>query len=465
MLIGLGVRDVVLIERAGPGLRAGPDRADRRDRRPASRSSSTRWAWPWARAPTPAWCAAAPPRPRPPRSSRRPPTMPVWADPRGEGPRLRAGRGPGAAPHSSRADGRSRAFVNDQPASVGGAARAGRAAARGARPARDRRPAGRRAPTARCSTPSAASPPKPAACAEAWSRWRAARESAAGPERQPPAARPRKPRSSTLRLAELDRLDPREGEETALAERARAAGRRRKDPGRHRRRAATASAAARSPSGWARRCGRWSGPGSARSPGRRRRREPRLAADRRGGRGRGARARPSSPRRSRPSTPPPRAFDFEPDRLEKAEERLFALRAMARKLGVAGRRRCRPRASTLRRAAAARSRRRRGDALRRRGRRRRGPRRLSAAAAQALSRRPPRRRRPARRGGRGRAGAAASWTRRASASPSSRWPRTAPARPGADRVAVRDRHQSRRAVRRRWAPSPRAASWPASPWR
>ncbi len=30
-----------------------------------------------------------------------------------------------------------------------------------------------------------------------------------------------------------------------------------------------------------------------------------------------------------------RAFDFEPDRLEKTEERLFALRAMARKLGVA----------------------------------------------------------------------------------------------------------------------------------
>ena len=28
------------------------------------------------------------------------------------------------------------------------------------------------------------------------------------------------------------------------------------------------------------------------------------------------------------------AFDFEPDLLEKAEERLFALRAMARKLGV-----------------------------------------------------------------------------------------------------------------------------------
>jgi len=30
-----------------------------------------------------------------------------------------------------------------------------------------------------------------------------------------------------------------------------------------------------------------------------------------------------------------RGFDFEPDRLEKAEERLFALRAVARKLGVA----------------------------------------------------------------------------------------------------------------------------------
>ncbi|MFX4963474.1 hypothetical protein ABTC07_19530, partial [Acinetobacter baumannii] len=29
------------------------------------------------------------------------------------------------------------------------------------------------------------------------------------------------------------------------------------------------------------------------------------------------------------------AFDFEPDRLDKVEERLFALRAMARKLGVA----------------------------------------------------------------------------------------------------------------------------------
>ena len=35
-----------------------------------------------------------------------------------------------------------------------------------------------------------------------------------------------------------------------------------------------------------------------------------------------------------PSTPPPQAFDFEPDRLEKAEERLFDLRGLARKLGV-----------------------------------------------------------------------------------------------------------------------------------
>ena len=114
------------------------------------------------------------------------------------------------------ADGRSRAFVNDQAASVGvlrdlGAMLLevhGQHETVGMLDARTHRPlldafGGLRG--------------EAGACSAAWSTWRAAREEA---ERLRDAAA----RSAadaeelTLRLSELDRLDPREGEETALAE-------------------------------------------------------------------------------------------------------------------------------------------------------------------------------------------------------------------------------------------------------
>ena len=114
------------------------------------------------------------------------------------------------------ADGRSRAFVNDQAASVGvlkdlGALLMevhGQHETVGLLDARTHRP---------LLDVFGAVSPELAACAQAWSVWRAAREKVA--ELEDLAGRAAAEiEDLTLRLADLDRLDPRAGEETALAE-------------------------------------------------------------------------------------------------------------------------------------------------------------------------------------------------------------------------------------------------------
>ena len=211
-----------------------------------------------------------------------------------------------------------------------------------------------------------------------------------------------------------------------------------------------------------RRSGPWSGRASGadrRRRGRRPRRQP--AGRRRRGAWTAPWSRPSEAEAAIDAAA--EAFDFEPDRLEKTEERLFDLRGLARKLNVtvdelAGAARCgspsacapwRPPTRRLKAAEAA---------------ARRGARAPTCVAAQTLSRRAPRRRRarwppavmaelapaeagegPLPRRRRGPAGGARRAGRPRPRAPS-RSPPT-PARPSAT-----------------WAPSPRAASWPASPW-
>ena len=116
------------------------------------------------------------------------------------------------------ADGRSRAFVNDQATGVGvlqasSARRCWRCTA-STRPWACSTPA----PTARCSTPSAAWTAGAAAVARALARL--ARGARARSRRCAPtvARAAAETEELTLRLAELDRLDPREGEEAELAE-------------------------------------------------------------------------------------------------------------------------------------------------------------------------------------------------------------------------------------------------------
>ena len=245
--------------------------------------------------------------------------------------------------------------------------------------------------------------------------------------------------------------------------RAGAAGRRREDPGRHRRRGRSASAAsalAQPPGPVA------AGPGAgagARGRRRRGRRGPGPAPDRRGDRGGRARAvrdhrggvgdrrrrrgasisSPTGWRRSRSGCSPCAPWPAS-----------SACRSTT----------CRPRASSIA-DASARDRDRREEALAGgRGGRRRRPRRLpgrrrrrSPPPAAPPATASPRPSRPSLRP------LKLDKARfRVAVEPAGRRPRRPVGRrPG----AVRDRHQSRRAVRRRWAPSPRAASCPASRWR
>ena len=134
----------------------------------------------------------------------------------------------------------------------------------------------------------------------------------------------------SLRLAELDRLDPREGEETALAEERAVLGAAEKS-------LSDIGAAREAFEGLSNRLAQ-----AARTL--ERARERAVAA--------GARSESGAVRRLAEASAAvdrvlieaqeaeaaidaaARAFDFEPDRLEKTEERLFELRAMARKLGV-----------------------------------------------------------------------------------------------------------------------------------
>jgi DNA repair protein RecN (Recombination protein N) len=226
------------------------------------------------------------------------------------------------------ADGRSRAFVNDQATSVGvlrdlGAMlievhgqheTVGLLDARTHRPLLDAFGGLKR---------------ELEAVASAWTGWKAAREEAE-------ALRGRAERTSaeieelTLRLGELDRLDPREGEEVALAEERALLGSAEKS-------LADISAAREALGGDA-----LSSRLAQAARALERARERTLQASAEG---------PAAALITEASAALERAlveadeaasaidraagaFDFEPDRLEKAEERLFELRAMARKLGV-----------------------------------------------------------------------------------------------------------------------------------
>lgn len=227
------------------------------------------------------------------------------------------------------ADGRSRAFVNDQATSVGvlrdlGAMLLevhGQHETVGLLDARTHRPLldafGGLAGEAK-------------ACMDAWSGWRAARERAEALRAQAERAAA-DIEELTLRLGELDRLDPRPGEEAALAEERALLGAAEKTL------ADVAAAREHLGDGLASRLGQ-----AFRALERARERAAQAGV------GAGS---PSALRLAEASAAVDRtlveaqeamaaidaaagAFDFEPDRLEKAEERLFALRAMARKLNT-----------------------------------------------------------------------------------------------------------------------------------
>ncbi|MDO8295582.1 MAG: DNA repair protein RecN [Caulobacter sp.] len=170
-----------------------------------------------------------------------------------------------------------------------------------------------------------------AATAGAWSAWRAARERA-GALRDRAAHAEAEIEELTLRLAELDRLDPREGEETALAEERALLGAAEK--------ALADVDAARDALGGEGTAGRLSQ--AFRALERARERAIQAGAATEG---------PAVQRLTAAAEAVDRAvsevreaeaaidhaaqaFDLDPKRLEEAEERLFALRAMARKLSV-----------------------------------------------------------------------------------------------------------------------------------
>jgi len=226
------------------------------------------------------------------------------------------------------ADGRSRAFVNDQATSVGvlkdlGALLLevhGQHETVGLLDPRTHRPL--LDAFGQLDTGSVAS---------AWSAWRAARERAE-------ALRDAASRSAseieeiTLRLAELDRLAPREGEEAALAEERALLGAAEK--------ALTDIAAARDAMGGERTTSALAQAFRALQRAKDRAVQAGAAED-------GAalsrltaacdavdRALVEAQEAAAAIDAAADSFDVQPDRLEKAEERLFALRAMARKLGV-----------------------------------------------------------------------------------------------------------------------------------
>jgi DNA repair protein RecN (Recombination protein N) len=228
------------------------------------------------------------------------------------------------------ADGRSRAFVNDQATSVGvlrdlGAMLLevhGQHETVGLLDARTHRPLldafGGLAAEARL-------------CVERWSAWRAARDRLEGLRALADRAAS-DIEELTLRLGELDRLDPRPGEETVLAEQRALLGAAEKalaDIAQARdafgdnlvSRLAQAFRALERAGERALHAGVSAGGEAAR-----RLAEAAAAVDR---------ALVEAQEAAAAVDAAAAAFEFEPDQLEKAEERLFALRAMGRKLGVA----------------------------------------------------------------------------------------------------------------------------------
>jgi DNA repair protein RecN (Recombination protein N) len=228
------------------------------------------------------------------------------------------------------ADGRSRAFVNDQPATVAVLRELGALLLEvhgqhetvGLLDAATHRP---------LLDTFGVLGPELAACGEAWSRWRAARErlqglaDAAGRSAEESA-------ELTQRLAELDRLDPREGEEAALAGERALLGAAEKTIA-----DVAAAGEAFGAGALAQRLGQ-----ALRALERAR---DRAIASGAGAEGREIAAIAEAARATERALSElaeaeatvdaaAEALAFEPDRLEKVEERLFALRAMARKLGL-----------------------------------------------------------------------------------------------------------------------------------
>ncbi|KQY92392.1 DNA repair protein RecN [Caulobacter sp. Root1455] len=168
--------------------------------------------------------------------------------------------------------------------------------------------------------------------ASAWSAWRAAREKAA-------ALRDLADRAAveteelTLRLSELDRLDPREGEETQLAEERALLGSAEK--------ALADIAAASDALGGDALSGKLASAFRALERARERAIHAGAPADGPAVTKLAAaceavdRALVEAQEAAAAIDAAAESFEFEPDRLEKAEERLFALRGMARKLNVA----------------------------------------------------------------------------------------------------------------------------------
>jgi DNA repair protein RecN (Recombination protein N) len=227
------------------------------------------------------------------------------------------------------ADGRSRAFVNDQAASVGALRDLGAMLLEvhgqhetvGLLDARNHRPlldafGGLRH--------------EAAACIGAWSAWRAARERVEDLQTQAERAAA-DIEELTLRLGELDRLDPREGEETALAQERALLGAAEKT---------LADIAAASDGLGDGLTGRLAQ--AFRALDRARERAAQAGVDPESAAGQAIVAAGAAVDRALSEAQEAveaidaaaRAFAFEPDQLEKAEERLFALRAMARKLAV-----------------------------------------------------------------------------------------------------------------------------------
>ncbi|MBU4435525.1 MAG: DNA repair protein RecN [Alphaproteobacteria bacterium] len=170
------------------------------------------------------------------------------------------------------------------------------------------------------------------AVASAWSGWRAAREKAEALRALANQAAA-ETEELTLRLSELDRLDPREGEETALAEERALLGSAEK--------ALADIASAQDALGGDALSGKLAQ--AFRALERARDRALQAGAPAEGlamTRLTAAcdavdRALVEAQEASAAIDAVAETFEFEPDRLEKAEERLFALRAMARKLNVA----------------------------------------------------------------------------------------------------------------------------------
>ncbi len=169
------------------------------------------------------------------------------------------------------------------------------------------------------------------AVSSAWSGWRAAREVAAELKALSDRAAA-ETEELTLRLSELDRLDPREGEETALAEERALLGSAEK--------ALADIASAQDALGGDNLSGKLASAFRALERARDRAANAGAPADGPAMTRLAAaceavdRALVEAQEASAAIDAAADSFEFEPDRLEKAEERLFALRGMARKLNV-----------------------------------------------------------------------------------------------------------------------------------